>query len=475
MENNKLKTLKGSERQIKFATDIRKYVLYQLEHAQDQGIKQEYADKVITVIKRTTKAKFIINTFVGAFYNHCVLISLDTLFNKNKELQDAKKLKQSDLATFSSGRLNNHNGSLNFRINDIPFNDETSKKNEIVARNTKIIENNLKYLASDIAHGYYSIECEVRISNAIMELKEDKHDVKEYQQQFTKLIPKRYIFEIDKRLEWLQTEPHSSTKIKDLADEIKNYISELERFNTEVVIDDKDLVDTNSYIQSLEEAVKKAKKFQKDKINSAKKKFNPWYISYSPRPMGDKLIRHDSAIEVIKCEKRYLSRDDVVGMEEVGAFNPWDDNRPGLYFFISYKNIDDTDEGKEMLQKYHEEKERIKKLKQLKYNLNKKLTNYINEYRKPDNFLLEKEFKIKYQDKLEKATKIYQGKEYIGHYDYLATYENWLFIAEYNGLDGDDWSYNNFANYCIWVIKLSNEQLAKLNKLVSELNKLKQN
>lgn len=56
--------------------------------------------------------------------------------------------------------------------------------------------------------------------------------------------------------------------------------------------------------------------------------------------------------------------------------------------------------------------------------------------------------------------------------DYLAVNGNLLFIADYNGLDGDNWSVNNDANYCVWVAKLNDEQLDKVKQLSSELTKL---
>lgn len=98
---------------------------------------------------------------------------------------------------------------------------------------------------------------------------------------------------------------------------------------------------------------------------------------------------------------------------------------------------------------------------------------FIHQYKESKNYSPEKEFKEKYEDKLAKAEKIYERSGYMTVLrDYLAVNGNLLFIADYNGLDGDNWSVNNDANYCVWVAKLNDEQLDKVKQLSSELTKL---
>ena len=189
-----LKELKGTDRQVKFANDVRKYVLYQLEHAGEQGVDQKHADKVISVIKRTNNAKFILNAFAGSFYAHSVLVRLDILFSIKKDLKDAKTLKQSDLTGFSPN-TDSDDDSESYRIKDLPFEDKDAKNNEIVGRNTKILNNYFHYLKEDIGDGYYSINCENKINGAISELKKIDYDVEKYQFGLIKLKPNKYIFE----------------------------------------------------------------------------------------------------------------------------------------------------------------------------------------------------------------------------------------------------------------------------------------
>lgn len=103
-KNQALKELKGTQKQVQFATDVRKYVLYQLENASKQGLDQKRADKVAGVLKRTTNAKFILDTFAGVFYNHCVLDRLNIPFEIHRELDGAKTLKQADLTGYSPAK-----------------------------------------------------------------------------------------------------------------------------------------------------------------------------------------------------------------------------------------------------------------------------------------------------------------------------------------------------------------------------------
>ena len=470
---NELKELKGTERQVKFATDIRRYVLFQLEHAEEQGLNQENADKVASVIKRTSKAKFIIDTFADSFYQHYVLVNTDILFDHAENLQAAKRLKQTDLAGFSSNpyQIDNHNNHLKHRIEDAPFEDKTSQKNQKLGHNTKIIEKYLRYLASDIESGYYSKQCENKIIDAMVELKKLNYDTKNYKAQLTKLLPHFDIFEIETRFDWLKYYQHTDDKIKSIADEICKYIADLETYNSDIAKEDSDKIDTERYNHRLADAIKNAKKY--DHKKKKQEKFVPSFISEYAYEIGDKLIRHNSAIEIIKVKKQYLSNNAIEDMQEVGSLPEWEDYRSGNYFFIYYKNINDTDEGKELLKQYQDEKKKEKERRKFRRKTEKAFSNFIQEYKKSDNFLSEQNFKDNYQDTLKKAHKIYKENDYMGMHDYLAVYDNLLFIADYNGLDGDNWSLNNFGSYRVWVAKLSKEKLDKLNQIIEDLNKVK--
>ena len=59
-----------------------------------------------------------------------------------------------------------------------------------------------------------------------------------------------------------------------------------------------------------------------------------------------------------------------------------------------------------------------------------------------------------------------------GLYDYLAVKDEMLFIAYYNGLDGDDWRLNNDGSFRVWVAKISDEELDRLQKIIKELAEL---
>ena len=480
-KNQALKELKGTKRQIQFATDVRRYVLYQLENASKQGLDQRRADKVAGVLKRTTNAKFILDTFAGVFYNHCVLDRLDVPFIINRELDSAKALKQVDLTGYSPAK--DAMGDEPYNIKDVPFEDSEAKNNEIISHNTKLIKSYLKYLSNAINRGYYKKDYEEKIIDAIDKLKKADYDTKEYQLELIKLKPKQYIFNIDNRLGWLQDEPHTDKKILSLADEVEQNIKSLDEYNSNVKelspeqIEEYQLerFDTKNFEDRLADALKNAKRYSNKKSVEKDKDddFLPWFISDVPYKNGAKLIRGISAVKVVSSERRYLSYGEIESMKDLGALNEWDDYPTGNYYIIRIKNIDDTNEGKELLAKYHAEQKAKKKRQQHRQKLSDELRDFVDKRRDSKNFPSEKEFDAKYEDKFSKAETIYKGKEYmLGLYDYLAVKDGMLFIAYYNGLDGDNWSYNNYGSYRIWVAKISDEELDRLQQIIKELAEL---
>ena len=505
-KNNELKKLKGTEKQVRFATDVRRYVLYQLEHADEQGVDHVYADKMFSVIKRTSNAKFILKTFANSFYNHYVLAHLDRLFDIKKELKDAKTLKQSDVTGFSLCPqydfyndyydYYNHydeyrDDSAYHKIKDVPFEDKEAQNNEIIGRNTKILNNNLEYLKEDIASGYYSYRCEEKINNAISELKNIDYDVEKYKFELIKLEPKKYIFEINKRLTSMLTDPHTDTKVQSLVDDVNFYIKASKRYNSDIknLAPEKvkeyeiEKIDIKDFKARLDDAEKHAKKYS-DQKPVKNEKFDLWFLSCYPYQVCDKFIYRDSAIEVLQSEKRYLNQNDIVVMQDIGELSISNDYPSGYYYYITYRNIDDTDKGKAMLKQYHEEQKSKKERQQRWQKLYDELDTFVHKYMDCDNLLSISEFEAKYEKKCTEAEQIYErsnfyyegGKYYINdlviNHDYLAINGNLLFIADYNGSDGDDWGLNNYHGYRVWVVRVSDEQLNRLKRITSELTKL---
>ena len=114
-----------------------------------------------------------------------------------------------------------------------------------------------------------------------------------------------------------------------------------------------------------------------------------------------------------------------------------------------------------------------KKRQQHRQKLSDELRDFVDKRRDSKNFPSEKEFDAKYEDKFSKAETIYKGAEYMsGLYDYLAVKDEMLFIAYYNGLDGDDWRLNNDGSFRVWVAKISDEELDRLQKIIKELAEL---
>lgn len=223
------------------------------------------------------------------------------------------------------------------------------------------------------------------------------------------------------------------------------------------------------------DALKNAKRYSNKKFVEKDKDddFLPWFISDVPYEKDTKFIRGKSAVKVVSSERKYLSYAEIENMKDAGALNEWDDYPTGNYYIIRIKNIDDTNEGKELLAKYHAEQKAKKKRQQHRQKLSDELRDFVDKRRDPKNFPSEKDFNAKYEDKFSKAKTIYKDTEYMpGLYDYLAVQDGTLFIAYYNELDGDNWSYNNYGSYRVWVVTISDEQLDRLQEIIKELAEL---
>ena len=169
MKKDALKELEGTDRQITFANDIRKYVLYQLEHSDDQ----ESAILVAKAVKRTKKAKWIIDTFVKSYYDKTVLGHVKAMFLEDPELREAKQLKQSDFKyNFNDPTYLNHDKSDDKKkvseVKDVAFNNSDVREHQEIASGIKKVKKYLSYQDSNIKSGYYSNSCDLllmKISN----------------------------------------------------------------------------------------------------------------------------------------------------------------------------------------------------------------------------------------------------------------------------------------------------------------------
>lgn len=193
------------------------------------------------------------------------------------------------------------------------------------------------------------------------------------------------------------------------------------------------------------------------------KKFTPWLISRDPSEVGKKFIsERGRACEVISCKKEYLDYAAIEGYEDLGALNEWEDNEQGNYYIIKYRDISETSAGKELLEKERAKNKRLEEKKKLRENAEA----FVNNCMMNGIHANEEEFSKKYQDEFEKAKHIYENKSINCWSDFLAINKNRLFIAYYNGLDGDDWSYNNYGSYIVVVKDLTKQELEHLHEII---------
>lgn len=84
----------GTEKQIKYATDIRNYVLYQVRRT---NIKEEKKQFLISLLEKQDNAKTIIDCFINVFNSKKVVAAINEFINGNyTDLEVFKKLSVSN-------------------------------------------------------------------------------------------------------------------------------------------------------------------------------------------------------------------------------------------------------------------------------------------------------------------------------------------------------------------------------------------
>ena len=91
-----LAILKGTNKQVKYATDIRNYVLNELS----KDSNQKLADKIANMVKKVGKADWIIQTFKNSFYQENALDSLKEFFAQEVPSGVPDQLDPSDFIGF---------------------------------------------------------------------------------------------------------------------------------------------------------------------------------------------------------------------------------------------------------------------------------------------------------------------------------------------------------------------------------------
>ncbi|QLL69613.1 hypothetical protein [Lactobacillus sp. 3B(2020)] len=169
-----MKELKGSEKQIKFAGDIRNYVIFQMEK-----LDNEYLAKlVINFVSRTSKAKLIIDTFVDSFYEKDVQETVKMAFHW---VDEGEKFTQAEI---KSKIKTTH---VLEKYSDVEFDDKGAAKK---AQATKKIERTLNYMENDVEEGYISNRSKDIYHEALADLHRYGVDTSAYEAKYDELVAK---------------------------------------------------------------------------------------------------------------------------------------------------------------------------------------------------------------------------------------------------------------------------------------------
>lgn len=169
-----MKELKGSEKQIKFAGDIRNYVIFQMENFDDEYV----AKLVINFVSRTSKAKLIIDTFVDSFYENDVQETVKMAFHW---VDEGEKFTQAEI---KSKIKTTH---VLEKYSDVEFDDKGAAKK---AQATKKIERTLDYMENDVEEGYISNRSKDIYSEALADLHRYGVDTSAYEAKYDELVAK---------------------------------------------------------------------------------------------------------------------------------------------------------------------------------------------------------------------------------------------------------------------------------------------
>lgn len=223
-----MKELKGSEKQIKFAGDIRKYVIFQMENFDDEYV----AKLVINFVSRTSKAKLIIDTFVDSFYEKDVQATVKMAFHW---VDEGEKFTQAEI---KSKIKTTH---VLEKYSDVEFDDKGAAKK---AQATKKIERTLDYMENDVEEGYISKRSKDIYSEALADLHRYGVDTSAYEAKYAELEAK-----LEAKEEEEQEQEESQVEVQEQETESEEEAEEQET-EKEVVS-----LDTDSFIPQIGQIV----------------------------------------------------------------------------------------------------------------------------------------------------------------------------------------------------------------------------
>lgn len=303
-----MEELQGTERQVKFANDVRAYVLFQLEHMEDQ----EQAQKAVKVINRTSKAKSILDMFAGTFYKKNFVYCFTEMVNGYPVQVKAKKtLSQKYLKNLASWGYDEMGHLETPTIKDVEFVNEDEEKNKTIAKNTKTLD---KIIANNDVENIEDFSADElnEAKQAINALEAVDYDVTDYKEAINKLIFAHNDMVNQKKVAETAAEKVESSETSEKDDDVEA--------TPNIKADDKE----GKYL-----GMACYRQFRKNEV----------IIS----PNGKKVFR------ITKVKSVYLSDDTLEELQSTGELER-DGYYPAGEWFIFYAvEITDTPEGKEVL------------------------------------------------------------------------------------------------------------------------------
>ena len=207
-----MKSLKGTERQIKFANDIRDYVLFQIKHSQVDELKKDIFTKAL---ERQGSAKFIIDTFSSNFkLKNVRAVALDFF-----TYEDFEKITQAELKKFGCTSV-----TIDINLKDLNFFEEGyEEKSKLIANTSKKIENYLGYIENNI-NSYWYKNGEKVVLEGIEILSKNNIDTNKYSEALNNLRNK--FEEINSKIKReKKVEEKNKEKIKNKNDVVKEEVN----------------------------------------------------------------------------------------------------------------------------------------------------------------------------------------------------------------------------------------------------------
>lgn len=207
-----LKILTGTEAQIKYANEVREYVLYQLNHLAIEekhinGLDNAKAtEKAKKVILRTSKAKAVLNMFASSFKYKNFINNFEYLWIT--KLKDKSRLSQADFNQLGDISIPSYFESTGEYVK------KEVAENNLLIKNSRIIKNYFDYAKAAIYQKDYFPNRKIEtIEEAVKELesldsqskagKKAKEVIDEGNQKITDLKAYEPYFEAKRRLEKL--------------------------------------------------------------------------------------------------------------------------------------------------------------------------------------------------------------------------------------------------------------------------------